>query len=106
MATVCRPRAFAANQRCRTRKSRSGPRAAPPRTSITCPGLESDILNPVEHGLRPRWSQPEPVVAIGRHADEVGLGADRGEARLAEQLQGGESDPSNEVHVYGMAGPR
>src|SRR5438309_7950960 len=93
---------LAANQRWPARKSLRRPRPCPSRRSTTTSGSESDLFDAIEDLLLPRGLEAEPVVAVGRQADEVRLFANGGEPGLAQELDRRVPGPGAEVELDGL----
>src|SRR6266851_8871471 len=98
------PCVLAANQRWLTRKSLRRARPGPARKSTTASGSESDLFDAIEDLLLSRRLEPEPVVAVGGQADEVGLLPDGREPGLAEELDRRMPGPGAEVELDGLGG--
>src|SRR2546426_96035 len=101
-STESMPWALAANQRWPATKSLRRPRPCPSRRSTTTSGSESDLFDAIEDLLLPRGLEAEPVVAVGRQADEVRLFANGGEPGLAQELDRRVPGPGAEGELDGL----
>src|SRR2546430_15118056 len=93
---------LAANQRWPARKSLRRSRPCPSRRFTTASGSESDFFDAIEDLLLPRALETEPVIAVGRQADEVRLFANGGKPGLAQELDRRVPGPGAEVELDGL----
>src|ERR1700730_4560723 len=93
---------LAANQRWPARQSLRRSRPCPSRRSTTASGSESDFFDAIEDLLLPRGLETEPVVAVGREADEVRLFAHGRKPGLAQELDRRVPGPGAEVELPGL----
>src|SRR3989454_10280422 len=96
---------LAANQRWPARKSLRRSRPCPSRRSTTASGSESDFFDAIEDLLLPRGLETEPVIAVGRQADEVRLFANGGKPGLAQELDRRVPGPGAGVELGGLGRP-
>src|SRR6266849_6808573 len=105
-STAAMPRVLAANQRWRIRKRARSERPGTESSATSAAGSERGGLDAIDGLVGQGRLQPEPVVAVGRQADEVGPLADGGEAGVPQHLHRGVRPRSAqiELHRLGRAG--